>query len=123
RRIHTITDVIEEITYLCSRTGYHLTDGPEIEDDWHNFSALNFEENHPARDMQDTFFISNDIALRTHTSSVQVRVMEKEKPPIRVLCPGRVYRNEAVSARSNCFFHQIEGLCIDEKISMADMKQ
>jgi phenylalanyl-tRNA synthetase alpha chain len=121
--IHPITLVINEITSIFSRIGYNLKDGPEIEDDWHNFSALNFEENHPARDMQDTFFISKDLALRTHTSSVQVRVMEKEKPPIRVLCPGRVYRNEAVSARSNCFFHQIEGLCIDEKVSMADMKQ
>jgi phenylalanyl-tRNA synthetase alpha chain len=98
-------------------------EGPEIEDDWHNFSALNFPPNHPARDMQDTFFITEDLALRTHTSSVQVRLMEKQQLPIRAIMPGRVYRNEAISARANCFFHQIEGIYIDEKVSFADLKQ
>jgi phenylalanyl-tRNA synthetase alpha chain len=94
-----------------------------VEDDWHNFTALNFPENHPARDMQDTFFVAGDMLLRTHTSSVQVRVMENEKPPIRTLSPGRVYRNEPISARAHCVFHQIEGLFIDEKVSFADLKQ
>lgn len=121
--LHPITLVMNRITDIFSTIGFSVSDGPEIEDDWHNFSALNFPENHPARDMQDTFFVENNFALRTHTSSVQVRVMEQEKPPIRTICPGRVYRNEAVSARSNCFFHQIEGLCIDENVSMADLKQ
>lgn len=121
--LHPITLVLNRITDIFSAIGFSVSDGPEIEDDWHNFSALNFPENHPARDMQDTFFVENEFALRTHTSSVQVRVMEQEKPPIRTICPGRVYRNEAVSARSNCFFHQVEGLCIDENVSMADLKQ
>ena len=103
--------------------GFSISEGPEIEDDWHNFSALNFPENHPARDMQDTFFIEKDISLRTHTSSVQVRVMENCAPPIRTISPGRVYRNEAISARSNSFFHQIEGLYIDKGVSFADLKQ
>ncbi|MCK9480166.1 MAG: phenylalanine--tRNA ligase subunit alpha [Bacteroidia bacterium] len=120
---HPITEVIDEISNIFARIGFTTEEGPEIEDDYHNFSALNFPPNHPARDMQDTFFITNDFALRTHTSSVQIRVMKNEKPPIRVICPGRVYRNEAVSARSNCFFHQIEGLCIDKHISFADLKQ
>jgi len=102
-----------------------LSTGPEIEDDWHNFSALNFPDEHPARDMQDTFFVNQDpaFALRTHTSSVQVRVMEHQKPPIRTLSPGRVFRNEAISSRAHCIFHQVEGLYIDEKVSFADMKQ
>jgi len=105
-----------------------VAEGPEIEDDWHNFSALNFPEEHPARDMQDTFFIKknsgkDDIALRTHTSSVQVRMMENGKPPFRAIMPGRVYRNEAISARAHCFFHQVEGLYIDENVSFADLKQ
>jgi len=102
-----------------------VSEGPEIEDDWHNFTALNFPEEHPARDMQDTFFIEKnpDIALRTHTSSVQIRVMENEKPPIRAIFPGRVFRNEAISARAHCIFHQVEGLYIDENVSFADLKQ
>lgn len=120
---HPISIVRNEIIQLFSRLGYTVADGPEIEDDWHNFSALNFPENHPARDMQDTFFIDKNTALRTHTSSVQVRVMENQKPPIRVICPGRVYRNEAVSARAHCFFHQVEGLYIDTDVSFADLKQ
>jgi phenylalanyl-tRNA synthetase alpha chain len=103
--------------------GYVIAEGPEIEDDWHNFTALNFPEEHPARDMQDTFFISSDIALRTHTSSVQVRIMENNTPPIRIIAPGRVYRNEAISARAHCFFHQVEGLYIDENVTFADLKQ
>ena len=105
--------------------GFTIAHGPEIEDDWHNFSALNFPPDHPARDMQDTFFIEKnpDIALRTHTSSVQIRVMESTKPPIRKIFPGRVYRNEAISARSHCFFHQIEGLYIDKNVSFIDLKQ
>src|SRR5258708_9672424 len=113
------------IIEIFERLGFNVADGPEIEDDWHNFSALNFPENHPARDMQDTFFIEKnpDITLRTHTSSVQVRVMETTKPPIRVLAPGRVYRNEAISARAHCFFHQIEGLYVDEGVSFAALKQ
>lgn len=124
---HPITQVKNKILDIFESIGFIVEEGPEIEDDWHNFSALNFEENHPARDMQDTFFIkseSNDkFALRTHTSSVQVRLMEKQKPPIRALMPGRVYRNEDVSARSNCFFHQIEGLYIDKNVNFADLKQ
>ena len=105
--------------------GYTVAEGPEIEDDFHNFTALNFEDNHPARDMQDTFFVRRDpdFLLRTHTSSVQVRVMQENQPPIRVLAPGRVYRNEAISARAHCFFHQVEGLVIDEGVSFADMRQ
>jgi phenylalanyl-tRNA synthetase alpha chain len=110
------------------KSGFSVAEGPEIEDDWHNFSALNFPEEHPARDMQDTFFIkkggeNGDIALRTHTSSVQVRMMEAGKPPFRALMPGRVYRNEAISARAHCFFHQVEGLYVDENVSFADLKQ
>lgn len=120
---HPISIVQEEIIDIFGRLGFKLAEGPEIEDDWHNFSALNFPEEHPARDMQDTFFITDDLALRTHTSSVQVRVMENNKPPIRIIAPGRVYRNEAVSMRSNSFFHQLEGLVIDEETSFADMKQ
>lgn len=125
---HPISLIRERILQIFSRIGFTVADGPEIEDDWHNFTALNFPENHPARDMQDTFFIeqrggSDSIALRTHTSSVQVRVMESVKPPIRMLMPGRVYRNEAISARAHCFFHQVEGLYIDEGVSFADMKQ
>lgn len=122
---HPISKVKNEICRIFERIGFSVSDGPEIEDDWHNFSALNFPPEHPARDMQDTFFIEKDpdIALRTHTSSVQVRVMETQKPPIRVICPGRVYRNEAISARAHCFFHQVEGLYIDKKVSFADLKQ
>jgi phenylalanyl-tRNA synthetase alpha chain len=122
---HPLSIVQNQIVDIFKRLGYNVSYGPEIEDDWHNFSALNFPENHPARDMQDTFFISEEpsIALRTHTSSVQVRVMENQKPPIRTISPGRVYRNEAISARANCFFHQVEGLYIDENVSFADLKQ
>ena len=125
---HPLSIVRNEIIQIFSRIGFTVADGPEIEDDWHNFTALNFPENHPARDMQDTFFIKqadekDSIALRTHTSSVQVRIMESTKPPIRILAPGRVYRNEAISARAHCFFHQVEGLYIDKHVSFADMKQ
>ncbi|MBS1504756.1 MAG: phenylalanine--tRNA ligase subunit alpha [Bacteroidetes bacterium] len=117
-----------EIIDIFKRLGFVVAEGPEIEDDWHNFSALNFPEEHPARDMQDTFFIKknngkDDIALRTHTSSVQVRMMENGKPPFRAIMPGRVYRNEAISARAHCFFHQVEGLYVDENVSFADLKQ
>jgi phenylalanyl-tRNA synthetase alpha chain len=119
---HPINIVKNEIVDIFKRLGFTLSEGPEIEDDWHNFSALNFPENHPARDMQDTFFIDEEISLRTHTSSVQVRVMEGKKLPIRTISPGRVYRNEAISARANCFFHQVEGLYIDKDVSFADMK-
>ena len=126
---HPVSIVRGMILEIFSRIGYTVSEGPEIEDDWHNFSALNFPENHPARDMQDTFFIrqgaseKDSIALRTHTSSVQVRVMENSRPPIRTVSPGRVYRNEAISARAHCFFHQVEGLYIDEGVSFADLKQ
>ena len=120
---HPISIIREQIISIFYQIGFSVSEGPEIEDDWHNFTALNFPEEHPARDMQDTFFISGDIALRTHTSSVQVRVMESQKPPIRTISPGRVYRNEAISARAHCFFHQVEGLYIDENVSFADMKQ
>ena len=122
---HPISLVKNEICDIFSRLGYTIADGPEIEDDWHVFSALNFPPEHPARDMQDTFFIekSPDVLLRTHTSSIQVRTMERQKPPIRVVCPGRVFRNEAISYRAHCIFHQIEGLYIDEGVSFADMKQ
>ncbi|MFI3283254.1 MAG: phenylalanine--tRNA ligase subunit alpha [Rikenellaceae bacterium] len=122
---HPISIVKNRIVEVFSRLGYTVAEGPEIEDDWHVFSALNFPPEHPARDMQDTFFISQspDILLRTHTSSIQVRTMEREKPPIRVICPGRVFRNEAISYRAHCIFHQIEGLYIDENVSFADMKQ
>jgi phenylalanyl-tRNA synthetase alpha chain len=120
---HPINSIIDEMTLIFERLGFSVSTGPEIEDDWHNFSALNFPSNHPARDMQDTFFVDNDIALRTHTSSVQVRLMEEGKLPIRSIMPGRVYRNEAISARSNCFFHQVEGLYIDKGVSFSDLKQ
>ncbi|MGB0165822.1 MAG: phenylalanine--tRNA ligase subunit alpha [Luteibaculum sp.] len=120
---HPVSVVKNEIIEIFSALGFSISEGPEIEDDWHNFSALNFPEEHPARDMQDTFFLDEEHALRTHTSSVQVRVMENEKPPIRTISPGRVYRNEAISARSHCVFHQIEGLYIDEGVSFADLKQ
>ena len=122
---HPLTIVKNRIIEIFSRMGFNLSEGPEIEDDWHNFTALNFPPDHPAREMQDTFFIEKnpDIALRTHTSSVQVRVMENEKPPIRTLSPGRVFRNEAISARAHCVFHQVEGLYIDDHVSFADLKQ
>ena len=120
---HPISSVVEEMTQIFERLGFSVSTGPEIEDDWHNFSALNFPPNHPARDMQDTFFVGEDIALRTHTSSVQVRLMEEGNLPIRSIMPGRVYRNEAISARSNCFFHQVEGLYIDKGVSFSDLKQ
>jgi len=122
---HPITLVRDEIVHIFGRLGFAVAEGPEIEDDWHNFTALNLPENHPARDMQDTFYIHRnpDWLLRTHTSSVQARVMEKQKPPIRVICPGRVYRNETISARAHCFFHQAEGLYVDENVSFADLKQ
>lgn len=123
---HPISLVRSEIIGIFNRIGYTISEGPEIEDDWHNFSALNFPPEHPARDMQDTFFIEkgeHEMALRTHTSSVQVRVMETQQPPIRTISPGRVYRNEAISARAHCFFHQVEGLYIDKHVSFADLKQ
>ena len=122
---HPISIVRNEIISIFGRLGYTISEGPEIEDDWHVFSSLNFPPEHPARDMQDTFFIEKDpdILLRTHTSSVQVRVMEKESPPIRTISPGRVFRNEAISARAHCIFHQVEGLYIDENVSFADLKQ
>ncbi len=134
---HPVSIVRNEIIEIFSRLGFNVSEGPEMEDDWHNFSALNFPEDHPARDMQDTFFIDNSFsqpagsdknkkparALRTHTSSVQVRVMENQKPPIRTISPGRVFRNEAISARAHCIFHQVEGLYIDENVSFADLKQ
>ena len=123
---HPLSIVRRDIIDVFRKIGFSISEGPEIEDDWHNFSALNFPPEHPARDMQDTFFIKkgeNEIALRTHTSSVQVRVMENNQPPIRTISPGRVYRNEAISARAHCFFHQIEGLYIDEGVSFADLKQ
>lgn len=125
---HPLALVRREIVEIFAKLGFTVAEGPEIEDDWHNFSALNFPEEHPARDMQDTFFIKKggekgDIALRTHTSSVQVRMMEQGKPPFRAIMPGRVYRNEAISARAHCFFHQVEGLYVDENVSFADLKQ
>ncbi|ALJ05731.1 phenylalanine--tRNA ligase subunit alpha [Pseudalgibacter alginicilyticus] len=122
---HPISIVKNQIIDIFSRIGFNVSEGPEIEDDWHNFTALNLPEYHPARDMQDTFFIQTnpDILLRTHTSSVQVRYMETNQPPIRTISPGRVYRNEAISARSHCFFHQLEGLYIDKDVSFADLKQ
>ena len=123
--IHPLTSTRKRIIEIFERIGFNLSDGPEIEDDWHNFTALNFPENHPEREIQNTFFIEKnpDIALRTHTSSIQVRVMENEKPPIRTLCPGRVFRNEAISARAHCMFNQVEGLYIDKNVSFADLKQ
>jgi phenylalanyl-tRNA synthetase alpha chain len=127
---HPLSIVRNQIVSIFKRLGFAVAEGPEIEDDWHNFGAMNLPENHPARDMQDTFYINNakeegyqSWLLRTHTSSVQARVMETQKPPIRVICPGRVYRNETISARAHCFFHQVEGLYIDENVSFADLKQ
>jgi phenylalanyl-tRNA synthetase alpha chain len=122
---HPVSIVRKKIIEIFSSIGYTIAEGPEIEDDWHNFTALNFPPDHPARDMQDTYFVTDDQQwlLRTHTSTVQVRVMEQQKPPIRVICPGRVYRNETISARSHCFFHQVEGLYIDKDVSFADLKQ
>ena len=122
---HPISIVKEEINDIFKRLGFSISEGPEVEDDWHVFSSLNFADDHPARDMQDTFFIQNDpqIVLRTHTSSVQTRVMENTQPPIRIICPGRVYRNEAISYRAHCFFHQVEALYIDKDVSFADLKQ
>ncbi len=129
--LHPLLLTKYRIIEIFERLGFSVADGPEVEDDWHNFSALNFPENHPAREMQDTFFIEKkgvsgaeqDILLRTHTSNVQIRLMEKQKPPIRSIMPGRVYRNEAISARAHCFFHQVEGLYIDRNVSFADLKQ
>ena len=127
---HPVTLVKNRIIRIFQRLGFSVADGPEIEDDWHNFTALNLPENHPARDMQDTFYVEagngpsqTEWLLRTHTSNVQIREMEKKKLPIRIICPGRVYRNETISARSHCFFHQVEGLYIDENVSFADLKQ
>ena len=129
--LHPLTLTRYRIIEIFERLGFNVADGPEIEDDWHNFSALNFPENHPAREMQDTFFVEKkgtsgseqDIVLRTHTSNVQIRLMEKQKPPIRAIMPGRVYRNEAISARAHCFFHQVEGLYVDKNVGFADLKQ
>lgn len=125
---HPLSIVRNRIISIFSRIGFTVAEGPEIEDDWHNFSALNFTPDHPARDMQDTFFIEkrpggNDVLLRTHTSSVQVRVMESTRPPIRMIFPGRVFRNEAISARAHCIFHQVEGLYVDRNVSFVDLKQ
>ena len=122
---HPLSVVRNEIVNIFSRLGFSIAEGPEIEDDWHLFSSLNFAADHPARDMQDTFFIRRtpDVLLRSHTSSVQTRVMEKTQPPIRIVCPGRVYRNEAISARAHCFFHQVEALYVDKKVSFVDLKQ
>ena len=122
---HPLSIVRNEIISIFSRLGFNIAEGPEIEDDWHVFESLNFAPDHPARDMQDTFFIFRhpDVLLRTHTSSVQTRVMERSKPPIRIICPGRVYRNEAISARAHCFFHQVEALYVDKDVSFADLRQ
>ena len=122
---HPLSLVKKEICDIFGRLGFSIAEGPEIEDDWHVFSSLNFAEDHPARDMQYTFFIHHnpDVLLRTHTSSVQTRVMEKQEPPIRIICPGRVYRNEAISYRAHCFFHQVEALYVDKNVSFADLKQ
>jgi phenylalanyl-tRNA synthetase alpha chain len=129
--LHPLTLTRYRIIEIFERLGFNVADGPEIEDDWHNFSALNFPENHPAREMQDTFFIEKkgiegskqDMVLRTHTSNVQIRMMEGQKPPLRAIMPGRVYRNEAISARAHCFFHQVEGLYVDKNVGFADLKQ
>ena len=123
--LHPITLIKNEIIEIFSKVGFELSEGPEIEDDWHNFTALNLPKHHPARDMQDTFFIQQDpdILLRTHTSSVQVRYLENNSPPLKILSPGRVYRNEAISSRSHCIFHQVEGIYVDENVSFADLKQ
>ncbi|MBU3853485.1 MAG: phenylalanine--tRNA ligase subunit alpha [Candidatus Paraprevotella stercoravium] len=122
---HPLTIVKNEIVDIFSRLGFTMAEGPEVEDDWHVYSSMNFADDHPARDMQDTFFVEAhpDIILRSHTSSVQARTMESQQPPIRVICPGRVYRNEAISARAHCFFHQVEGLYIDKNVSFTDLKQ
>lgn len=122
---HPLSLIRNKIVSIFQRLGFAIAEGPEIEDDWHNFGAMNLPEDHPARDMQDTFYVNQNPTwlLRTHTSSVQARVMENQKPPIRVICPGRVYRNETISARAHCFFHQVEGLYIDENVSFADLKQ
>lgn len=126
--IHPLTLVRQQIIQIFERMGFNVSDGPEIETDWYNFGALNFPDNHPAREMQDTFFISKgevqkeDVLLRTHTSNVQIRLMEKQQPPLRSIMPGRVYRNEAISARAHCFFHQVEGLYVDENVSFKDLK-
>ncbi len=122
---HPVSLVINRIISIFEKIGFDVSEGPEIEDDWHNFTSLNFPEEHPARDMQDTFFVQKDPdwALRTHTSSVQIRVMENQEPPIRTISPGRVFRNEAISARSHCIFHQVEGLYIDKGVSFADLKE
>ncbi len=127
---HPVSLVLKEISDIFQRMGFTIANGPEIEDDWHNFSSLNFPMEHPARDMQDTFFVrkdpnkpEDDLALRTHTSSVQIRLMENNKPPFRAIMPGRVFRNEAISARSHCIFHQVEGLYVDKDVSFADLKQ
>jgi phenylalanyl-tRNA synthetase alpha chain len=129
--LHPLTLTRYRVIEIFERLGFNVADGPEIEDDWHNFSALNFPENHPAREMQDTFFVEKkgvngapqDVLLRTHTSNVQIRLMKSQKPPIRAIMPGRVYRNEAISARAHCFFHQVEGLYVDRNVSFADLKQ
>lgn len=123
--LHPLNLTRYKIIQIFERLGFNVSDGPEIEDDWHNFSALNFPDNHPAREMQDTFFIEKnpDMLLRTHTSNVQIRLMQKQKPPIRSIMPGRVYRNEAISARAHCFFHQVEGLYVDKNVSFADLKR
>jgi phenylalanyl-tRNA synthetase alpha chain len=129
--LHPLTLTRYRIIEIFERLGFNVADGPEIEDDWHNFSALNFPENHPAREMQDTFFVEkkdsdgvqHDMLLRTHTSTVQIRMMVEQKPPIRAIMPGRVYRNEAISARAHCFFHQVEGLYVDTNVGFADLKQ
>jgi phenylalanyl-tRNA synthetase alpha chain len=127
--LHPLTITKYRIIEIFERLGFNVADGPEIEDDWHNFSALNFPPNHPAREMQDTFFIEKsnkeggDVLLRTHTSNVQIRLLENQKPPVRAIMPGRVYRNEAISARAHCFFHQVEGLYVDRNVSFADLKQ
>jgi len=123
--LHPLTLTRYRIIEIFERLGFCVADGPEIEDDWHNFTALNFPENHPAREMQDTFFVERnpDMLLRTHTSNVQIRLMEKQRPPVRAIMPGRVYRNEAISARAHCFFHQVEGLYVDRNVSFADLKQ
>ncbi|MDE7468637.1 MAG: phenylalanine--tRNA ligase subunit alpha, partial [Muribaculaceae bacterium] len=122
---HPLSLVREEIIAIFRRLGFNIAEGPEVEDDWHVFSSLNFAEDHPARDMQDTFFIARnpEVLLRTHTSSVQTRVMESNQPPIRIICPGRVYRNEAISARAHCFFHQVEALYVDKNVTFADLLQ
>ncbi len=123
--LHPLNQTRYRIIEIFERLGFNVSDGPEVEDDWHNFTALNFPENHPAREMQDTFFVEKDpdVLLRTHTSNVQIRLMKQQKPPIRSIMPGRVYRNEAISARAHCFFHQVEGLYVDKNVSFRDLKQ